>query len=136
MLQATRSGVQFLLHGADSLTSHVHTVLKSRSFNLLEPSGSVQGLLRPFFIINPQGSHLSLLLYSPGSMGFKQLYPNVPQNLVHDAECPRFSQVLKKSTFLTTCMNSLTFLQWDRSRTAINQPLRKQKRMGRGRCVD
>lgn len=29
-------------------------------------------------------------------MGFKELYPNIPQNLVHDAECPRFFQVIKK----------------------------------------
>jgi hypothetical protein len=29
-------------------------------------------------------------------VGFKELYPNIPQNLVHDAECPRFSQVIKK----------------------------------------
>jgi hypothetical protein len=68
-------------------------------------------------------------------VGFKELYPNILQNSVHDAEYPRVFQVIKKLTFLTIHMNGLTFLQWDRSRTAVNQPLWKQKRRGRGRCV-
>jgi hypothetical protein len=60
VLQASRSGVQFLLHRADNLTHlHVSNVLKSKSFNLLEPSGPVEEFLYLVFIIHTQESHLS-----------------------------------------------------------------------------
>jgi hypothetical protein len=72
----------------------------------------------------------------PGIVGFKELFPGVPQNSVLDANVPDFSKSQKYITdnayehSYTPTVEENTYV----SRTAISQLLTGKNR--RGRCVD
>jgi hypothetical protein len=50
---------------------------------------------------------------------FQELCPGVPQNLVRDAKCPLFYQVINILTMRTSI---LTFLHWGKTSTEVGHP--------------
>ena len=53
------------------------------------------------------------------SLAFQELCPGFPQNLVRDAKCPVFYQVI---SFMTMRTNILTFLHWGKTSTGVGYP--------------
>jgi hypothetical protein len=68
-------------------------------------------------------------------MGFKDLCPNVLQNIVQDTKYPRFNHVIQ-GTFFTMPTNILISPRWEKTSIAVGQTLTGSSKTGRERCVD